>query len=301
MSDYHTAVLLKESVDGLDIKPQGVYVDVTFGAGGHSREILKRLEEGQLVAFDQDEDAEDNLPEDERLVFIRQNFKFLKNHLKANGFEKVDGILADLGVSSHQFDVGERGFSTRFDGKLDMRMDQDSSLTAYEIVNEYEPKELKRIFREGADLRNANKLVDKIIQARSEGEIGSTGRLKEIMDGMVPPTKIAQFLARVFQAIRIEVNGELSVLKDLLLQSEKVLDEGGRLVVISYHSIEDRLVKNFMKTGNFEGVQDKDFYGNVSRPFRPINRKVIVPEMKEVEENGRARSAKLRIAERINE
>jgi len=301
VSNYHTAVLLKESVDGLGVKPDGVYVDVTFGAGGHSREILKRLGKGTLVAFDQDEDALANVPKDDRLVFVRQNFRFIKNHLKANGFEKVDGILADLGVSSHQFDIGERGFSTRFDGRLDMRMDRDSTLDAIKIINEYDEAELQRIFREGADITNVKKLTGKIIAARNEARIETTGQLKNALHGMAPPTKIAQFLARVFQAIRIEVNEEMEVLKQLLTQSKLLLKPGGRLVVISYHSIEDRLVKNFMKTGNFDGQVDKDFFGNVHRSFEPITRKVIVPNEDEINENSRARSAKLRIAERNNE
>jgi len=301
VSRYHTAVLLNESVEGLGINPEGVYVDVTFGAGGHSREILKKLKGGTLVAFDQDVDAEANLPKDDRLVFVRQNFRFIKNHLKANGFNKVDGILADLGVSSHQFDIGERGFSTRFDGKLDMRMDQDSELDAIKIINEYDEEELQRIFRDGADLSNVPKLIGKIVVARSESKIETTGQLKQILNGMVPPTKIAQFLARVFQAIRIEVNEELEVLKQLLIQSKALLNPGGRLVVISYHSIEDRLVKNFMKTGNFKGELEKDFFGNINRPFDPVNRKVIVPNDREIEANSRARSAKLRIAKRNNE
>ncbi len=301
MSSYHVSVLLDESIRGLNIDPEGVYVDVTFGAGGHSKEILKKLKSGSLIAFDQDVDSESNLLQDDRLVFVRHNFRYMKNHLKVNGFPKVDGILADLGVSSHQFDVGERGFSTRFDGRLDMRMDQDSSLTAAVIVNEYDEVALQRVFTEGADLKNSKLLIQKIVDARNVKRIESTSELKEVLSGMTHPSKVAQFLARVFQALRIEVNEELGALKALLDQAKDVLKPGGRLVVISYHSIEDRMVKNYIKSGNFEGVLQKDLYGNVNRPFAPINRKVIMPNEDEIKDNSRARSAKLRIAERLHE
>lgn len=301
MSSYHVSVLLHEAIEGLNINPDGVYVDVTFGAGGHSKEILKHLKQGSLVAFDQDEDAEANLIEDERLVFVRQNFKYLKNHLRANGFLKVDGVLADLGVSSHQFDIAERGFSTRFDGGLDMRMDQDSTLTAAQVINDYEPEQLSSVFQIGADIKNPQKLVDRIVEARAQGEIKTTGELKSIISSMAHPSKVTQFLAKVFQAVRIEVNGEVEVLKKMLEQAVQVLKPGGRLVVISYHSLEDRLVKNLMRAGNFEGQLDKDFYGNIIRPLEPVNRKVIVPSEEEMEVNSRARSAKMRVATKLSE
>lgn len=299
--EYHKPALLKESVDGLSIQPNGRYVDVTFGGGGHSKEMLNRLsEEGRLFAFDQDPDTEQNRLDDDRFSLINQNFSFLKNFLRMYQAIPVDGVLADLGVSFHQFDVPKRGFSFRFSGPLDMRMDQKRKLTAAKIINEYSVEELERIFRDYGELRNANQVVQKIDAARQEGKIKTVEELKALFEGMVPEKVEHKFLAQVFQALRIEVNEELKVIQDLLEQSAEVLKEGGRMSVITYHSLEDRLVKNFFKTGNVEGKVEKDFFGNLIRPMEPINRKPIVPTEKEISENNRARSAKLRIAEKVN-
>lgn len=296
-SKYHTPVLLHDCIEGLAIKDGGVYVDVTFGGGGHSKEILKHIGKGKLFAFDQDEAAEANVPDDDRLVFIRQSFRFLKNHLRLKGIRQVDGLLADLGVSSHQFDEAERGFSTRFDSDLDMRMDQDAKLTARKVVEEYSEDDLFRVFRQGADLKQVGRMVRSILAARSEG-IATTARLREVLGPCAPYQKPAQFWAQVFQALRIEVNDEISALVDLLEQCADVIKPGGRLVVMSYHSLEDRLVKNYIRSGSVDGEMEKDFYGNVIKPFDAINRKVIVPSDEEIELNNRARSAKLRIAQR---
>ncbi len=295
---YHTPVLLHDCIDGLAIKPEGLYVDVTFGGGGHSQEILKHLVGGRLFAFDQDEDAEANVPEDAHLTFIRQSFRFMKNNLRMRGVKQVDGILADLGVSSHQFDEAERGFSTRFESALDMRMDRDISLTARKIVEEYSEDDLYRVFRQGADFKAPGRVVRALLESRSQG-IPTTARLKEVLDRVAPKQRQSQFWAQVFQALRIEVNDELAALKELLLQSADIIKPGGRLVVISYHSLEDRLVKNFIRSGHLDGTVEKDFYGNVIKPFDAVNRKVIVPSDEEIEMNSRARSAKLRIAERL--
>lgn len=296
--EYHNPVLLKECIDGLDINPEGIYVDVTFGGGGHSREILKHLTTGKLYAFDQDEDAVKNKIDDPRFVLIKQNFRYLKNFLKMYNALPIDGLLADLGVSSHQFDEAERGFSIRFDAKLDMRMDQNSRLTAAEVLNEYSEEELKKIFRLYGEVDNAGYLASIIYHNRKDKKIETVNDLKVMITKCVKRGKENQYYAQVFQALRIEVNKELEVLEELLKQSLEVLKPGGRLVVMSYHSLEDRLVKNFTRTGKFEGEVEKDFFGNQITPFVQITRKPIVPDDKEIEGNSRARSAKLRIAEK---
>lgn len=295
---YHIPVLLHESVHGLRINPKGVYVDVTYGGGGHSREIFKNLTTGRLFGFDQDEDAAANAINDDRFFFIRHNFKYIRNFLKYYEVEQVDGILADLGVSSHDFDVADRGFSFRFEGNLDMRMNRDSEKTAANVVNEYSENELLRIFKEYGEIQNAFKLTKEIVRSRSVKKIKTIGEFKEVISRCVPPAQESKYLAKVFQALRIETNRELEVLENFLEQTLDLLKPGGRLVVITYHSLEDRLVKNFMKSGNFAGTQKKDFYGNVNTPFELINRKVIIPNNEEIDENPRARSAKLRIAEK---
>lgn len=296
---YHNPVLLKDCIEGLNIKPDGIYVDVTYGGGGHSKEILKHLTTGKLYAFDQDAEAIQNKVDDEKLVLIKQNFKYLKNYLKMYNALPVDGILADLGVSSHQFDEAERGFSTRFDASLDMRMDRDAKQTAEEILNTYSEEQLKKVFAEYGEVENASKLAWLIFTARKEKPIKTINELKEVIQRAVRKGKENQYYAQVFQALRIEVNHELDVLQSLLIQSLEVLKPGGRLVIISYHSLEDRLVKNFIRSGKFEGEVEKDFYGNAIKPFEAINRKPIIPSDVEIENNSRARSAKLRIAEKI--
>ncbi|MGI0106780.1 16S rRNA (cytosine(1402)-N(4))-methyltransferase RsmH [Salinimicrobium sp. WS361] len=298
---YHNPVLLKESVDGLNIQPSGIYVDVTFGGGGHSREILKRLgPQGKLFAFDQDQDALANKIEDERFALINENFRFIKRFLRFYNVKKVDGILGDFGVSSHQFDVAERGFSTRFESNLDMRMNQNSTLSAFDVVNNYEEKELQAVLFNYGELRSAPKIARTIISARKEGEIVTSERLKEILHPFLPVGREHKVLAQVYQAIRIEVNQEIEVLKEFLLQTETLLNPGGRISLISYHSLEDRLVKRYIRSGMFEGEPEKDFYGNISVPFQKVG-KMIVPSSEEIKENNRARSARLRIAERIAE
>ena len=296
---YHQPVLLKECLEGLAIKPAGTYVDVTFGGGGHSKAILQKLgAKGRLIAFDQDRDAAKNVPPDERLTFVAQNFSFMKNFLRMYEASQVDGIIADLGVSSHQFDEAERGFSIRFDAALDMRMNQGGEKTAAKVLNEYDEARLKQIFREYGEVDNAGRLVKVISEARLLHPIASTEQLKQVIAPCVPKFKEKQYLAQVFQALRIEVNDEMETLKMMLTQSLEVLKPGGRLVVMSYHSLEDRLVKNFMRSGNFEGEQQKDFYGNIHRPFELITRKPIVAAEEEIRFNPRARSAKLRIAKK---
>ena len=298
--EYHNPVLLKESVDGLNIKPDGIYVDVTFGGGGHSKEILSRLNEnGKLFGFDQDADAKRNEIDDERFTLIPQNFRHIKRYLRFYGVKKVDGVLADLGVSSHQFDEAERGFSTRFDADLDMRMNQSGELSAYEVVNTYDEEKLSNVLFQYSELRNAKAIAKKIVEARSEKAIKTSFELKEVLAEFVPKSVEHKILAQIFQGIRIEVNQEIEVLKEFLLQIPEVLNADGRLSVISYHSLEDRLVKRFMKTGLFEGEPVKDFYGNITSPFKIINRKVITPGNEELKANNRSRSAKLRIAEKI--
>ena len=297
--EYHNPVLLQASVDGLDIKPDGIYVDVTFGGGGHSKEILKRLgPNGKLFAFDQDEDALANTLPDERFVLINENFRFIKRFLRFYGVKSVDGILADLGVSSHQFDVPERGFSTRFDAELDMRMSKKNDLNAYRVVNEYDDANLRRVFLDYGELKNAPVLARTIIEAREYQPINTTDELKEVLTKYLPERVKNKVLAQIYQAIRIEVNQEMDVLKEFLEQSLEILNPSGRLSVISYHSLEDRLVKRFMKNGMFEGEPERDFFGNFSVPFKTIG-KLIVPDNAEIKSNNRARSAKLRIAQKI--
>jgi len=297
--EYHNPVLLHPTVDGLNIKPDGIYVDVTFGGGGHSKEILKRLgPNGKLFAFDQDEDALANALPDERFTLINENFRFIKRFLRFHGVKSVDGILADLGVSSHQFDVPERGFSTRFDADLDMRMNQKSDLNAYRVVNEYEEQDLRRVFFDYGELKNAPVLARTIVEAREHRPIKTTDELKEVLAKYLPERVKNKILAQIYQAIRIEVNQEMDVLKEFIEQSLEILKPGGRFSVISYHSLEDRLVKRFIKNGMFEGEPERDFFGNFSVPFKTIG-KLIVPDDAEIKINNRARSAKLRIAEKI--
>lgn len=296
---YHNPVLLKESVDGLNIKEDGVYVDVTFGGGGHSREILSRLgANGRLFAFDQDKDALQNTIEDSRFTLIHENFKYVKRFLRFYGFKKVDGILGDFGVSSHQFNEAERGFSTRFDARLDMRMNQGSKLSAFEVINEYEEEQLKKLFYEYADLKNAPKLARFIVEARKEKPIESSEELNNLLKPHLFKGKENKILAQIYQAIRIEVNQEIEVLKDFLKQTEDLVVKNGRISLISYHSLEDRLVKRYIRSGLFEGEPEKDFYGNISVPFKKVGG-LIVPSAEEIKENNRARSAKLRIAKKL--
>lgn len=297
--EYHNPVLLNECIEGLNINPTGIYVDVTFGGGGHSKEIIKHLTTGKLYAFDQDEDAGRNKIEDDRFVLIKQNFRYLKNFLKLYKALPIDGLLADLGVSSHQFNEAERGFSTRFDAMLDMRMDRNTSLTAADILNTYSEEDLKRIFRLYGEVDNAGYLASVVFHKRKEKQIETVNDLKMAINKCVRRGKENQYYAQVFQALRIEVNKELEALQEMLMQSLDVLKPGGRLVVISYHSLEDRLVKNFTRSGKFEGEVEKDFYGNQLTPFKQITRKPIVPTEEEIEKNNRARSAKLRIAEKL--
>ncbi len=298
MTKYHTPVLFQESIEGLALQDNGNYVDVTFGGGGHSRGILKSNESCKLFAFDQDSDSHENEIDDERFTLIKQNFRYLKNNLRMFDALPIDGLLADLGVSSHQFDIPDRGFSTRFDGPLDMRMNPMQKGTAADLLNTKTQEELTSIFKLYGEIKNAWKLAEAIILERDLTPFKTTDQLKKVAKKFTPEKKLNQYLAQVFQALRIEVNSELDVLKELLSQSVEVLKPQGRLVFISYHSLEDRLVKNFFKTGNFEGKPEKDFYGNLIRPLEPVNRKVIVPTEEELKENPRSRSAKLRIAEK---
>lgn len=298
---YHEPVLLFESVDGLNVRPDGIYVDVTFGGGGHSREILKRLNDGgRLFAFDQDADAQENAIEDERFTLVQQNFMHLGKFLKFYGIRQVDGILADLGVSSHQFDSDARGFSIRFDSELDMRMDQAAELSALTVVNEYNEEQLASVLFQYGELRNSRALAREIVRARKDEEIRTSFQLKAAISKYLPRQKENKVLAQVFQAIRIEVNGEMEVLKEFLQQAAAVIAPGGRLSVISYHSLEDRLVKRYINNGVFEGEPVKDFYGNVRKPFKRVG-KLVLPSGKEIARNNRARSAKLRLAERIED
>ena len=296
---YHVPVVLKESVDGMNICPNGTYVDVTFGGGGHSREILSRLEkDGRLLGFDQDEDAERNIVDDPRFIFVRSNFRYLHNFLRYHNIEKVDAILADLGVSSHHFDDSERGFSFRFDGALDMRMNKRAGLTAADVVNTYAEERLADIFYLYGELKNSRKLASVIVKARANGQIKTIGEFLEIIKPLFGREREKKELAKVFQALRIEVNQEMEALKEMLTAATEALKPGGRLVVITYHSLEDRMVKNIMKTGNVEGKTTQDFFGNLQTPFKLVNNKVIVPDEEEIERNPRSRSAKLRIAEK---
>lgn len=297
---YHVPVMLHECMEGLAIKPDGVYVDVTFGGGGHSKEILKHLgPSGRLIAFDQDPDALRNKIDDERFVLVHQNFRFLKNSLRLEGIRQVDGILADLGVSSHQFDDAERGFSIRFDADLDMRMDQVSDLDARKVLNTYSEEELHRIFGMYGEVQNAKSLAKTIVTARLTKSIETVAELKEVIKKMVPRGKEHKYHAQVFQALRIEVNKELEALQEFLLHTISVLKPEGRLVVMSYHSLEDRLVKNFMLKGKFKGEVEKDFFGNEIKPFKIVTRKAITASETELAENNRSRSAKLRVAEKL--
>lgn len=296
---YHIPVLLSESIAGLNIRPEGIYVDATLGSGGHSALILSKLTTGKLIAFDRDRDSSSNIITDSRFTFIRQNYRFLRNFLAFNGIHRIDGILADLGISSHQIDEPQRGFSTRFDGELDMRMDQDQDVTAGHILNTYSEEALTRIFREYGELAEARKIAAEIITTRQSRPIATSSEFRNILLKRAPRSKENQFLAKAYQAIRIEVNEELESLKDMLTQACEMLNPGGRIVVISYHSLEDRIVKNYFRTGHFDGVAEKDFFGRLISPLTPITRKAIIPGDEEIAANPRSRSAKLRIAEKI--
>ena len=296
---YHIPVMLHECIEGLTINPDGVYVDVTFGGGGHSKEIYKKLSsKGKLIVFDQDPDAKNNAWEADNFYFVAANFAFISNHLRLLGIKHVDGILADLGVSSHQFDEETRGFSIRTNAPLDMRMNKHGELSAKSVVNEYDEFELVKIFRSYGELSNARKIAGEIVKARASKKINTTNELMEVLGKCAPKFKEHKFFAQVFQAIRIEVNQELEVLEKFLEQTADVMAPGGKLVVMSYHSLEDRLVKNYMKRGSIHGEITKDFFGNVLKPFTEVNRHPIIPNEQEIELNTRARSAKLRIAER---
>ena len=296
---YHKAVLLTECIEGLNIKPNGIYVDVTFGGGGHSIGILKHLVDGKLFAFDRDDDVLENIPNDKNLKLIQTNYKNIKRFLRSEGVAKVDGILADLGVSSHQFDVAERGFSFRFESELDMRMNKSALLSARKVVNEYSEEDLANLFFKYGEIRISRKVAELIVSAREEKEIVTTTDLLEILDGVVPEKRRNQFLSQVFQSIRIEVNQEIESLKQMLIDGVELLNIGGRFVVLSYHSLEDRLVKNIFKRGSISGEIKKDFFGNILKEMKEVNRKVIVASEKEQKENNRSRSAKLRIAEKV--
>lgn len=297
--DYHNAVLLKETVDGLAIKPDGVYVDVTFGGGGHSREILSRLgPNGKLYAFDQDKDALVNTIDDERFVLIKENFRYVKRFLRFYGVKEVDGVLADFGVSSHQFDVAERGFSTRFEADLDMRMNQDSKLSAFEVINNYDEEQIRAVLFQYGELRNAPAMAKAIVEARKEEEIKTSEQLKAVLKKFLNHQKENKVLAQIYQAIRIEVNQEIEVLKELLLQMPEILKKGGQLSFISYHSLEDRLVKRFIRNGLFEGEPERDVFGNFEVPLKKVGG-LIIPSKEEIKANNRARSAKLRIAKKL--
>jgi 16S rRNA (cytosine1402-N4)-methyltransferase len=299
---YHKPVLLYESISALNITPGGIYIDLTFGGGGHSLEVLKKLgKKGRLVAFDQDQDARANVPDDKRIIFIGANFRYLRNYLRYHAIEKVDGILADLGISSHQIDSPGRGFSFKSDTELDMRMNVRSATTASRVLNHYSEDDLVKIFRTYGELGNAGALAAAIGRRRKERELVTTRDLEETLKRFIPRGQPSKFLAKVYQALRIEVNAEMESLREMLLQTSGCMAQGGRLVVITYHSIEDRLVKNFMRTGNLEGVLEKDFYGRPRTPWKLINRNVITPSDEELALNNRARSAKLRIAERLND
>jgi 16S rRNA (cytosine1402-N4)-methyltransferase len=296
---YHIPALLKESIDGLNIQPDGIYVDVTFGGGGHSMEILKRLEAGKLITFDQDEDAAINTPADERLLFLNQNFRFLKNNLLFNNIKSIDGLIADLGVSFHQFDEPERGFTFRQDAPLDMRMNKNGTVTAAQLLKTMDERSLADIFCRYGELSNSRRIAREIVAARVLKPMETVNDLIDTIGKLAPFRQEHKFYAKLFQALRIAVNHEIDYLQEMLEQALSVLNRGGRLVIISYHSLEDRVIKNFMKTGNFEGEEKKDFYGNAETPFRIINRKGTTPDDEEIAINNRARSARLRIAEKI--
>ncbi|OFY60565.1 MAG: 16S rRNA (cytosine(1402)-N(4))-methyltransferase [Bacteroidetes bacterium RBG_19FT_COMBO_42_10] len=296
---YHIPALLDESIEGLNIRSDGIYVDVTFGGGGHSMQILKRLTTGKLIAFDQDEDALINAPDDKRFIFLNQNFRFLKNNLLYNRIKSIDGLIADLGVSFHQFDEPERGFTFRHDAPLDMRMNRSSTLTAAGLIQTLDESLLANIFYSYGELTNSRKIAREIISARKEKPITSTSDLVSVLRKLAPLKQEHKFYAKVFQALRISVNHEIEYLKEMLLQALDMLNTGGRLVIITYHSLEDRIVKNFIRSGNFEGIGEKDFYGNSETPFRMITKKGIIPGAEEIAKNNRARSARLRVAEKI--
>ena len=296
---YHIPALLKESIDGLNIRPDGIYVDVTFGGGGHSMEILKRLEKGRLIAFDQDEDAEANAPSDPRLLFLGQNFRFLRNNLRFNGINSIDGLIADLGVSFHQFDEPERGFTFRQDVPLDMRMNRGGKMTAAILLNTMEEDMIADMFYNFGEFTNSRRIAKEIVSKRAIRPFVSVNDLFDAIGRLVPYRQEHKFWARIFQSLRIAVNHEIDYLKEMLEQALSMLSPGGRLVLITYHSLEDRIVKNFMRTGSFEGEEKKDFYGNPETPFRLITRKGITPGEEEVSHNNRARSARLRVAEKI--
>ncbi len=296
---YHVPALLRESIDGLNLKPDGIYVDVTFGGGGHSMEILKRIKNGRLIAFDQDDEADKNKPSDKRFILLNQNFRFLKNNLLFNGITKIDGLLADLGVSFHQFDEPSRGFSFRQDAPLDMRMDKSSSVTAQHILNTLDEESLAAIFYNYGELKNSRRIAREIVASRSNGPVRTVSDIMDAVGKLAPYRQEHKFYARLFQSLRIAVNHEIDYLKEMLGQALDVLNPGGRLVVITYHSLEDRIVKNFMRTGNFEGIGNKDFYGNMETPFSIITKKGITPTDEEISVNNRARSARLRIAQKI--
>lgn len=296
---YHIPALLDESIEGLNIRPDGIYVDATFGGGGHSKEILKRLSTGKLIAFDQDEDARLNVPDDKRLMFLEQNFRFLKNNLIFNGIKSIDGLIADLGVSFHQFDEAERGFTFRHDAPLDMRMNRKGTLTAALLIRTIDEPLLADIFYNYGELTNSRRIAKNIVESRAKKPISTTGDLMAAVEKLAPPRQENKFYAKVFQSLRIAVNHEIDFLKEMLLQALDMLNAGGRLVVITYHSLEDRVVKNFMRTGNFEGTITKDFYGNQETPFRLITKKGIIPGPEEIARNSRSRSARLRIAQKI--
>lgn len=296
---YHVPALLKESIDGLNIRPDGIYVDVTFGGGGHSREILKKLTTGRLIAFDQDEEAAANVPDDKRILFLDQNFRFLKNNLRFNNIDSIDGLIADLGVSFHQFDEPERGFTFRQDAPIDMRMNKNGKVTAASLLQSLDESALADVLYNYGDLTNSRRIAREIVAARNVRQITSVKDIVDAIGKLAPYRQEHKFYAKVFQALRIAVNHEIDYLKEMLEQALLVLNPGGRLAVITYHSLEDRVVKNFMKTGNFEGEEKKDFYGNVETPFRIINKKGTTPGEEEVARNNRARSARLRIAEKL--
>ena len=296
---YHVPALLDESVRGLNIRSDGIYVDVTFGGGGHSMEILKRLKKGRLIAFDQDEDAMQNVPDDKRITFLNQNFRFLKNNLKFNGISSIDGLIADLGVSFHQFDELERGFTFRQDVQLDMRMNKKGSVTAASLLKTLDEASIAKILYDYGELVNSRRIAREIVAARTVKPLTTVNDMINAIGKLAPPRQEHKFYARVFQALRIAVNHEIDYLREMLEQALDLLNKDGRLVIITYHSLEDRVVKNFMRTGNFEGEEKKDFYGNLITPFRIINKKGTVPEEIEIEDNKRARSARLRIAEKI--
>jgi 16S rRNA (cytosine1402-N4)-methyltransferase len=299
--EYHNPVLLNECIHGLRIKPEGIYIDVTFGGGGHSKSIFRKLNGGKLFAFDQDESANTNALAQSGFKLINANFRYIKSFLKMEGIIKIDGLLADLGVSSHQFDVAERGFSTRLDGELDMRMNVNSNLSAKDVINDYSEENLANVFYKYGELRNSRSIANKIVIAKELSSINTTADLIDVISDLAPEKYRNQFLARVFQAIRIEVNDEIKALEEMLLSAVELLNPDGRLVVLSYHSLEDRLIKNLIKKGNFEGKVEKDFFGNPIKNLREINRKVIRASDCEIKENSRARSAKLRVAEKIND